>query len=479
MAKTIEFKLPLDHLNPKQEQFMLAKTRHVAYGGARGGGKSFIARIKAVTLCTMFNGLKVLLLRRTFPELRENHITPLRLMLPPQVAVWKEEEKTFVFMNKSRLRLGFCDNDADISQYQGQEYDVIIFEEATHFTEYQISMILLCNRSTRDDFRPRAYYTCNPGGPGHAYIKRLFVDRNFKKDERPQDYTFIQAKLQDNDVLMKSNGAEYIRAFANLPENLRKAQLEGDWDVFEGQVFTEWSRDIHIVSKRMPQKGYFCYHSLDWGFSKPFSVGWWYVDFDGNAVRYREFYGCTGDPDVGLRLDPYSVGKKIAEMEREEKDQIQYGIADTSCWSNDDGGIPVINMINQALMENGCVPYAMKADKAKGSRISGKMQLHYRLQNTIDKKPNGIYVCENCRDFIRTIPSLIYDKTNVEDVDTTQEDHIYDETRYFIASRTIVPKLAEVPKNYNFDFERQQDEPDNYSKALGDNFEESFFDYGG
>jgi phage terminase large subunit len=479
MAKTIEWKLPLDHFNPKQELFMLAKTRHVAYGGARGGGKSFIARVKAVLLCTSYKGLKVLLLRRTFPELRDNHITPLRVMLPIEVARWKEEEKTFVFMNGSRLRLGYCDTDADITQYQGQEYDVIIFEEATHFTEYMISMILLCNRSTRTDFRPRAYYTCNPGGPGHAYIKRLFVDKVYKGKEKPQDYTFIQAKLQDNDVLMKSNGEEYIQTFANLPETLRKAQLEGDWDVFEGQVFTEWNRDIHIVKKRLPQAGYNCYRSLDWGFSKPFSIGWWYIDYDGNTVRYREYYGCTGDPDKGLRMDPYSVGLKIAEMEQEEKGQIQYGVADTSCWYNDDGGIPVINLINKALMERECVPFGMKADKAKGSRISGKMQLHYRFQNSLDKKANGIYICENCRDFIRTIPALIYDRVNVEDVDTTQEDHIYDETRYFLGSRTITPETPQSEKHYNFDFERKQDEGDNYSKALGDNFEESFFEYGG
>ena len=164
-------------------------------------------------------------------------------------------------------------------------------------------------------------------------------------------------------------------------------------------------------------------------------------------MRYRELYGCTGKPDEGIRMDPYTVGVRIAELETREE-QMVYGIADRSCWYSDDGGEPVIQLLNKALLKANLVPFNRQADKRKGSRLVGKMQLHYRFKNSLDgsldgqgvwRSKNGIYICENCKDFIRTIPQLIGDEHNVEDVDTSQEDHIYDETRYFLASKPVTP----------------------------------------
>ena len=157
--------------NPKQIQFFKATARHIAYGGSRGGGKSWAARRKAVSLAINYDGLKILLMRRTFPELRENHILPLRAQLYGY-AKYKESDKSFEFPNGSRIKLGYCDNEADVYQYQGQEYDVIFLEEATNFTESQRDFIMTANRSTRTDFTPRMYYTANPGGVGHAWFKR-------------------------------------------------------------------------------------------------------------------------------------------------------------------------------------------------------------------------------------------------------------------------------------------------------------------
>lgn len=168
--------------NPRQQAFFRAEAANIAYGGARGGGKSWAMRRKLVLLAMRYPGLKLLLLRRTLPELRANHILPLQRELAGYAA-WSGAERAFRFPNGSRLVMGYCDSDSDCAQYQGQEYEVIGFEEATNFEPDWLTFIATCLRTTRTDFAPRIYYTCNPGGPGHAYIKRLFIDRAFHDGE--------------------------------------------------------------------------------------------------------------------------------------------------------------------------------------------------------------------------------------------------------------------------------------------------------
>ena len=191
----ITIKIPKPY--PKQIEFYKAKTRYIAYGGARGGGKSHAARTKTVLLALRYPGLQILLLRRTLPELRENHTIPLLRMLSG-VARYKEQSKEFVFENGSRIVLGYCAAERDVLQYQGQAYDVIFMEEATQFTEFQFQALTECNRSSglcREAFSPRMYFTCNPGGVGHEWVKRLFITRDYRRSERAEDYTFIPAKV--------------------------------------------------------------------------------------------------------------------------------------------------------------------------------------------------------------------------------------------------------------------------------------------
>lgn len=168
--------------NPKQREFFLARSRFVAYGGARGGGKSWAVRKKAVLLAARHAGIRILLLRRSFPELRENHILPLMEELQ-DIALYRETQKAFLFPNGSRLRFGYCDAESDVLQYQGQEYDVIFLDEATQFTEYQFHTLTACLRGANRHPK-RMYLTCNPGGVGHEWVKRLFVDRDYRGGER-------------------------------------------------------------------------------------------------------------------------------------------------------------------------------------------------------------------------------------------------------------------------------------------------------
>lgn len=279
--------LDLGQPSEKQKEFFLARERFVGYGGARGGGKSWAVRVKSTLMALGYAGIKILILRRTFPELRENHILPLRALLTG-IATFKESEKRFYFPNGSSIIFGYCATEGDVLQYQGQEYDVIFVDEATQFTEFQFSTLTACLRGA-NRFPKRMYLTCNPGGVGHAWVKRLFVDREFRADERPEDYRFIKALVDDNKVLMESD-PDYVRMLDNLPtEELRRAWRYGDWSVFMGQYFTMWDERVHLVDPFPVPRHWARYLTLDYGLDM-LAAYWVAVDEQGLAYVYREAY---------------------------------------------------------------------------------------------------------------------------------------------------------------------------------------------
>lgn len=432
----IRIKIPAP--NEKQKLFLADRHRHVAYGGARGGGKSWAVRVKAVLLCLAWPGIRVLILRKTYRELLNNHIEPLLSMLPSGVVRYNKAEKVLRFVGGSSVWFGYCGCDGDLDQYQGAEYDVIFFDEATQFKEDWIRKINLAVRQP-NGFPKRSYYTCNPGGVSHGYIKRLFIDRRFEEGEDPNNYTFIPALVTDNTVLMEQQPG-YIKELQSLPPKLRKAWLEGCWDLFEGQFFEEFRdkpdhyddrRHTHVIAPFPVPDSWKIYRSFDWGYNKPYSCGWWAVDHDGVAYRILELYGCTGNPNEGVRQTPEQVFSKIAEIEREHPylaGKKITGIADPAIWASQTG-----KSIADMAAEQGV--YFSPGDN---KRIPGWLQVHYRL--SFDE--NGysrMYVFSTCKDFIRTMPLLRYDDHSPEDLDTEGEDHIADETRYFCMARPIKP----------------------------------------
>lgn len=191
--------LRIDPPNEKQKLFLQAECKHVGFGGARGGGKSWCVRVKAVLLCMKYAGIKTLIVRRTYPELLNNHINPLLVQLHG-VAKYHKTEKVFTFPNGSTIAFGYCNADRDLGRYQGAEYDVIFLDEATQLREDWIRRITASVRGV-NAFPKRVYYTCNPGGPSHGYFKRLFIDRRFLAGENPEDYVFIQSLVTDNAAL--------------------------------------------------------------------------------------------------------------------------------------------------------------------------------------------------------------------------------------------------------------------------------------
>lgn len=464
MEPLIFQKLRTEIPNPKQIEFFKANAKNIGYGGARGGGKSWSMRRKFVMLAMRYEGLRLLLLRRTMPELRENHILPLQTELNGY-AKYKADERTFVFPNNSRLKLGYCDNENDMLQYQGAEYDVIGFEEATNFKEEWMTFIGTSLRTTRTDFSPRIYYTMNPGGVGHEYIKRIFIDRNYKETENPDDYVFIQANIYDNDVLMAAN-PDYIKQLEALPEHKKKAHLYGDWDVYEGQVFEEF-RNIpdhyedrlwsHVIEPFEIPNNWTIYRSFDFGYAKPFSCAWWAVDYDGRLYRILELYGCVpNEPNTGVKWSPDEIFREIKRIEDEHrwlKGRQVLGVADPSIWDASRGE-SVAEMAER---------YRVYFDKGDNERLAGWMQVHYRLRFDDNGVPM-MYIFRNCKAFIRTIPLMTYDEHKPEDIDTKLEDHVADEVRYMCMARPMKPLKPVEKKPKIYDPLEADVKPDRYAR---------------
>lgn len=442
--------LVISEPNKKQQIALLDQHKHVGYGGARGGGKSWFVRTKSKLLAVNYPGIQILIIRRTFPELRANHINPLKKDLfigtKKALAKYNDSNKEMRFINGSLILFGYCDKEADADRYQGTEADVIFFDEATQLAEIWIKKIAACLRGV-NQFPKRIYYTCNPGGQGHQYIKRIFIDRKYEKGEKAEDYSFIQSLVTDNKALLESD-PDYVAQLEALPDKLRKAWLEGSWDVFEGQFFEEFRDNeagyknhqySHVIEPFEIPKSWAIYMGYDFGYSKPFSFLWFAISPDDVMYIICELYGCTGEPNEGVKWiapQQFEKVKDIEAMHPALKDhKIVRRIADPAIWKAESG---------ESVAET-AADYQLYFDKADNARIAGWMQMHYRLafdNNGYSK----LYVFNTCKHFIRTMPLQIYSETIPEDLDTSQEDHCEDACRYVCMARPIPPRTKTVHK---------------------------------
>lgn len=436
--------------NAKQKLFLADTHKYVGYGGARGGGKSWAVRVKAILLAFSKPGIIQVIIRKTYPELQANHIKPLKAMLPVGSYRYNDSKKEMTFPNGSQILFRYLANDGDLDRFQGTETDILYIDEGTHFSEEQFKMLIPCVRGVaarkEDKFPKRVYITCNPGGVGHQWVKRLFVERNYQSNENPADYSFIQAGVRDNTALMEQQ-PEYIAQLECLPPKIREAWLEGSWDVYMGQFFEDFynfpdhyqdRQGTHVIDPFEIPDDWKIYRSFDWGYAKPFSCGWWAVDHDGVIYRILELYGCTKTPNEGVKWTPDQVFSEIHRIETEHrwlKGKHIQGVADPAIWDAESG---------ESIAER-AAKHQVFFTKGDNKRIPGWMQMHYRLAFDENGYPM-MYIFSNCKAFIRTIPLLQYDDHKVEDLDTDGEDHVADEARYFCMSRPIKPRAA-IPKD--------------------------------
>lgn len=425
----------------------------VFFGGARGGGKTEGSLGDWLIHSATYGEKAVgIFFRRELVQLSETIDRAKRLYYPIG-AKYKDQAKEFTMPGGGRLKFAYLDHDEDAEKYQGHEYTRIYIEEATNFPDpTPIRKLFACLR-TSNDVPVGMRLTGNPGGPGHLWVKARYIDpcpagmkvietqEEIEIDGELQtitlDRVFIPSRLKDNPKLLKSNPRYTLQLKAAGNENLVKAWLDGNWDVIDGAFFSEWDRAKHVLPyyewiHRIPRNAV-KFRAMDWGSAKPFSIGWYAISDGtwglprGALLKYREWYGAS-DIDKGLKLEASQVARGIREREAEAKDVIKYGVADGQIFARD-GGPSIAETMSIAGVS------WRRADK---SRKAGAEQLHHRLVG-IDGVPM-LYFLDTCIDTIRTIPALQHDSTDAEDVNTKQEDHAYDETRYACMSRPWIPK---------------------------------------
>ena len=433
----------------------------VLYGGAAGGGKSDALVIEALRQVDVPH-YRALILRKTYPQLSELIDKTMRYYRPvfPR-AKYNSSSHTWTFPSGAKITFGSMFRAQDKYNYQGRAFDFIGVDELTHFTWEEYSYVMSRNRPTGPGTRVYMCATANPGGVGHGWVKARFITpappgtRMVQLvDVKTPDGTvvkmwrtriFIPSTVFDNKKLLE-NDPGYLGNLASLPEAEKQALLYGDWDSFSGQVFTEWRNDpahyedqrwTHVIKPFRIPAHWKIWRGYDFGYAKPFSVGWYAADEEGRLYRIKELYGCTGTPNEGTKVNPVEQARMIKEAEENDpmlRGRHIQGVADPAIFNESQG-----ESIAQMQEKH---PNYLFWTPGDHTRLAGKMQFHYRLAFDGEGRPM-FQVFDTCKHFIRTIPNLVYDETNVEDIDTTQEDHIYDECRYVMMENPISPRKTE------------------------------------
>ena len=444
-------------LNPKQKLFTQARSRYIAYGGARGGGKTHVLRIKAVGGAMHINNLRILIVRREYPELEQSIIIPIRKMVPPEIATYNGSMRMMTFWNGSIIKFGHYGANDDI-EYQGQEWDWIFIDEATQFTEAQFRTLGACLRGATKVPR-RMYLTCNPGGIGHAWVKRLFIDREYNEGEDRRDYTFIAATVDDNPQLLEAS-PEYKQMLDLLPEDVRRAWRYGDWNALAGTFFNEFRPETHVIEPflRVPDE-WRKYRAFDYGLDC-FACLWIAVDFDGRCYVYREIQ------QSGLIV---SEAAKLAVECTPPNEHIEFTIAPPDMWNRQkDSG----KSMAEIFAQNG-----VGLLRASNNRIQGWMAVKEMLKPMKSETDRpGLLVTRDCRGLIRNIQLIQHDEKNPSDCATQPHDitHICDAARYFAITRVLQSERAADDEEYIHDDLTEYDD-----EMTGGDFDDSYIDYGG
>lgn len=474
---------------PKQEAFITCPADDAGFGGARGGGKSDGVVGDWLDHEDRYRNHAIgMAFRRERTQLVEL-IERAKQVLTPLGHKWHEQDKYFRGPRGGRLRFTYLESDSDADAYQGHSYTRLYPEEMGTFpSEAPINKLQATLRSG-NGVPCQMKGTCNPGGPGHQWVKaRYRLDTHprgyelfefeftnpFTKSKLVKRRMFIPSRVTDNKFL----GDDYV---ANLfqvgSDALVKAWLEGDWSVIEGAFFDCWNTEKHVVEPFAIPDHWLRFRSMDWGSAAPFSVGWWAVASElhmagggdrerqmvlprGCLVRYREWYG------TGAKLTAEEVAAGIVERETRKdehgkgvREAIAYGVLDPSAFAEDGGP-----SIAERMAKNGA-PFRPADNRRvpQAGAMGGWDQMRSRMKGDADGNPM-LVAFSTCRDFIRTVPVLQHDPDRPEDLDTDAEDHAADEARYACMSRpwarpapkpegplidTSKPRLADLVKRHD------------------------------
>jgi len=429
-----------------QHHFLTCPADIVVYGGARGGGKSFASLGEFWCHAEDWGpAAKGLMLRRSREDLKDT-IDVARQMYG-DAAEWKDKEKQFRFRNGAVFHMAYLENDADAMNYQGWSLTRVYVEELTQYASSAGIFRLFATLRTTSGARCQFRATCNPGGPGHHWVKNWVIDNGayqpVKDSETGLIRIFIPAKISDNPSLLNNDPGYINRLRASGSPALVRAWLDGDWNIIEGAFFPEFDPTRHVITPPRFPLHWTRFRSMDWGSASPFSIGWWVVVQEDmihdkrrlpkNAiVRYREWYGASA-PNKGLKLPADAVAKEVVRRETDGKgfrEPIAYGIMDPAAFAVVSGP-----SIGEIFARHGV--YFRRADNSRVStpkRMGGWDQVRWRLIGDEDGDPMMFFV-DHCKDAIRTLPMQQHDENRMEDLDTEGEDHAVDDIRYACMSR--------------------------------------------
>lgn len=427
----------------------------VFYGGARGGGKTEASLGDWMQHSNLYGEAAVgVFFRRKFKQLSEV-IARSKQIFKRLGATYNEQKAEWTMANGARLLFRYLERDSDAEEYQGHNYTRVYFEELTNFPSPAPVDKMRATLRSPAGVPTGMRLTGNPGGPGHNWVKRRYIDpdpRGFRVMREEDTITvdgiprtvalervFIPSKIGDNQLLMRNDPTYILRLKQSGSEALVKAWLEGNWDIVDGAFFDEWDPEKHILPghewlQRIPRSAQ-VFRAFDWGSAKPFSCGWYAIS-DGSwglptgaLLRFAEWYGAMG-PNQGLKMTATAVAQGILQRERNFHVRASYGAADPSIFIRDGG---------PSIAESMAIA-GVTWRRADNKRKVGADTVRQRLVG-VDGKPM-LYFLDACDDAIRTLPTLQHDDTNPEDVDTDAEDHAYDEIRYACMSR---PWLRPAP----------------------------------
>lgn len=436
----------------------------VFFGGARGGGKSD-AMLGEWTQHAGRHGKAAngVFFRRELTQLDEVIARSIELY-SRLGAEWKDQKKTWLFPNGARLKFRPLERDRDAEKYQGHSYTRVYAEELGNFPNPQPILKMMATLRSADGVPCRFRGTGNPGGPGHNWLKRRYIDPAPPFEPFPDPHTgllrvFIPARLKDNLALVANDPQYADRLRQSGPREIVRAWLEGDWNIVAGGMFDDlWSEAAHVVRPFTVPSSWRIDRAFDWGSARPFSVGWW-AESDGSDIlladgdrrstargdlfRIAEWYGSTGEPNEGLRLTDARIADGIVERERALgiHGRVRPGPADTQIFDRDAGGASIAEAMNAKGVR------WLPADKTPGSRKRGWQAVRRRLEAaaTHPREEPGLFVFETCRACIAQLPTAPRSERDPEDVDTASEDHILDELRYrCLASRREATALRAV-----------------------------------
>lgn len=425
------------NVTKRQKAFIDATSGEVLFGGAAGGGKSYGQLVDALLFALKFPHSKQLILRRTLPELDKSLVRCALELYPREIFEYKASKHEGRFKNGSVIDFGYCDSENDVYRYQSAEYDIIRFDELTHFTE-QMYVYLISRVRGANSYPKQIKSSTNPGGVGHTWVKRRFIDIGPPNREH-DGKIFIPSLVTDNSFLMK-NDPGYIKRLKRLSKKDREALLYGNWDIFDGQYFTEWKREIHVLPPFELPKSWRRYFVMDYGLDM--LAGYWIaVDIYGRAYVYREIY------ESGLIIS--EAARKIREATTEK---VYAYIAPPDLWNRrQDTG----KSAAQIFSENGVPVIAAKNDRVQGWYNLKEWLSPFRDET--GKMCAYLRIFSNCVNLIRTLPSVGIDSRNPNDVANTPHEltHAPDAIRYFVAGR---PVPGVVPKKESYgapEFDKQ------------------------